>query len=578
MKEILRCAKAYRKECIFAVFLMIIDVFCEIIQPTLMANILGEQGIGSGNRTYIIQTGIIMIAAAVLAIIVGCGNSYFSARAGVGFAANLRNTLFSKVQTFSFHNIDTFSTASLSIRLTNDITQMQNLGVMGLRMMIRAPLMLPFALIMAIRINRSLALILGVAIPLLLIVLGILVRRSIPLFEKMQKAVDHLNQTVQENVTNMRVVKSFVRQPHEKEKFQDANNGQMNASMQAMLAIIMTMPFMMLVMNAAIVAVVFFGGRQIIGNTLTVAEMTKFINYIMQVLMSLLMLAMMFMMITRASASFRRVREVLETEPDLHNQPDAKPADAISGSVEFCDVSFRYHAEKKSEPVLSHINFTVKSGEMVAVIGGTGAGKTSLVQLIPRLYEASEGQVLLDGKDVRQYDMVSLREKISVVLQNNMLFSGTIAENLRWGNEAATDEQVEQAAKAAQAHDFIQAFPEGYHTWIEQGGVNVSGGQKQRLCIARALLKQPKILILDDSTSAVDTATEQRLRAAFRQELKDTTIFLIAQRISSVQDADKIIVMDDGEIVGIGKHDELLQGCAAYREIYESQMREEESA
>lgn len=577
MKQIVSCLKPYRGAAILAALFMVLDVLAEVIQPALMADIIG-QGMESGDIGYIVRTGLLMIAVAAISLLSGFGNARYSARAGVGFATDLRGVLFRKVQTFSFRNIDEFSTASLSIRLTNDVTQLQNLATMGMRMMIRAPLMLPFALVMAIRINASLALILGVSIPALLVVLLMLVRRAMPMFQKMQRAVDRLNRTVQENVTNMRVVKSFVREQQEKDKFGAASDNQMDTAMRAMYAVIVNMPLMMLVMNCTIVAVVFFGGRQIIGNTLTVAEMTKFISYIMQILMSLMMLAMMFIMLTRASASYRRIREVLDTQPDLTNAPDARPAQGLRGHVAFQDVYFHYHPQDRGDAVLSQISFTAEPGEMVAVIGGTGAGKSSMVQLIPRLYDVTAGAVLLDGVDVREYSLSTLHEAVAVVLQKNTLFSGTIRDNLRWGDQNASDSQIIAAAKSAQAHDFIMSFPQGYDTWVEQGGVNLSGGQKQRLCIARALLKKPRVLILDDSTSAVDTATEQRLREAFRRELSDTTILLIAQRISSVQDADKILVMDDGKIVGTGKHDELLNTCQAYRDIYTSQHGEGESA
>lgn len=578
MKEILGCLKPYRKQVFAAVLLMMLDVFCEVIQPTLMADIIGAHGIGAGNIPYILKIGALMIAVAIIGLVAGCSNAGVSAKAGVGFSTNLREKLFTKVQTFSFRNIDSFSTASLSTRLTNDITQLQNVVTMGMRMMIRAPLMLPFALIMAIGINAQLALILGVAIPALLVLLMLLVWRALPLFRKMQQSVDHLNRTVQENVTNMRVVKSFVRETREKEKFEQASSRQMKASMDAMYAIVLNMPLMMFVMNATIVAVVFFGGRQIVFGTLTVAEMSKFINYILQILFSLMMLAMMFMMLSRASASYQRICEVLNIQPDLTNAPHAVSAQNLRGQIAFRDVSFRYNTDDRGEPVLSHIDLMIEPGQMVAIIGGTGAGKTSLISLIPRLYDATEGTILLDGRDVRDYQIETLHEAISVVLQNNMLFSGTIADNLRWGDPDATEGDMVRAAKAAQAHEFICSFPKGYDTWIEQGGVNVSGGQKQRLCIARALLRHPKILILDDSTSAVDTATEQRLRTAFREQLTDTTILLIAQRISSVRDADQIVVMDDGQIVGKGTHEELLTSCIAYQEIYQSQQREEATA
>lgn len=574
MKKILSCLKPYRGTVFWAISFMVVDVLCEVIQPTLMADIIGR-GIQSANVSYILKIGFMMIAVAAIGLLSGIANARYSARAGTGFAANLRKKLFEKVQTFSFENIDTFSTASLNIRLTNDVTQMQNVATMGMRLMIRAPLMLPFALIMAIRINARLAMVLGVALPVLLVLLIILVIRARPLFEKMQSAIDHLNRTVQENVTNMRVVKSFVRGDHEAQKFSKASQNQMQAALRAMNAVIINMPLMMLIMNSTIVAVVLLGGKQIIADTLTVAQITKFINYIMQIMISLMMLAMVFIMITRASASYTRIREVLDTESEMETADQLMEAKNLRGDVEFRNVSFRYSTQDSGAPVLSQINLSVKAKEMVAIIGGTGAGKSSLVQLIPRLYDATEGQVLIDGRDVRQFHLETLHKTVAMVLQKNTLFSGTIRDNLRWGDENATDDAIIAAAQAAQAHEFIQSFPHGYDTWIEQGGVNLSGGQKQRLCIARALLKKPAILILDDSTSALDTATEQRVREALRNELSNTTIFLIAQRISSVQDADKIVVLDNGAIAGVGKHTELLDSCEAYREIYASQQGEE---
>lgn len=572
MRKILECLRPYRKEILLALLFMVVDVAGEVLQPLLMADIISG-GIEKGDMGYILRTGGLMVLVALGAVAAGFGNARFSARAGVGFAANLRDALFRKVQTFSFENIDEFSTASLSIRLTNDVTQMQNLGTMGLRMMARAPMMLPFALIMAVRVNARLTLILGVVIPVLLVALGFLIRRAMPLFVKMQQAVDWVNQVIQENVTNIRVVKSFVSETYEKDKFEKSSAALRDTALQAMRAIIINMPLMMLAMNISTLAVILLGGRSIISGTFSVAEMTKFISYIFQILMSLLVLAMVFVMLTRASASYHRIREVLDAEPTLKDQGKKADARRISGRVEFRDVSFSYNKDQP-QPVLSGLSFTVEPGEMVAVIGGTGAGKSSMVQLIPRLYDVSGGQVLLDGVDVQDYPLHALHERIAMVLQKNTLFSGTIRDNLRWGNEHATDQEIERAARAAQAHEFIQAFPRGYDTWLEQGGVNVSGGQKQRLCIARALLKNPKILILDDSTSAVDTATEQRIRAAFREQIQGTTVFLIAQRISSVQDADKILVMDEGKIVGVGKHGELLQSCEAYREICQSQTGE----
>lgn len=560
----------YKKEVSLAVLFMILDVFCEIVQPRLMANIVGR-GIEEGNLSYILTTGGLMVLLALAAIAAGFGNSRFSARAGVGFAANLREGLFAKVQSFSFQNIDQFQSASLVTRLTNDVTQMQNTCIMGMRVMIRAPLMLPFALFMAIRLNAELALVLAVTIPLLLLALGLIIRKAMPMFDVMQRCVDRLNGNIQENLTNVRVVKSFVREEFEKEKFRRSNDDLMNNALYAMKIVILNMPLMMLAMNLSIVAVVWLGGRQIIAGGLDVASMTAFINYIFQVLMSLMMLSMMFILLTRSAASFRRICAVLDTQPDLGDREGAEEAGRLRGEVEFRNVSFHYGGAG-SKDVLTGISFHARPGEITAIVGGTGAGKSSMVQLIPRLYDATGGEVLIDGRNVTDYTVRSLRENVGMVLQKNTLFSGTIRENLLWGDENAPMEEVVQAARAAQAHDFIMSFPDQYETWIDQGGVNVSGGQKQRLCIARAILKKPPVLILDDSTSAVDTATERKIREAFRETLKDTTIFLIAQRISSVQDADRILVLDDGKIVGMGTHDQLLASCEEYREIYESQQ------
>jgi ATP-binding cassette subfamily B multidrug efflux pump len=576
LRKILSYFSPYKKPIVIAVAFMLLDVVCEVIQPTLMSNIVGK-GIQSGNIPYILGTGAIMILTALIAIVAGFGNARNSAIAGVGFAANLRRGLFEKVQQFSFKNIDDFSTASLATRLTNDVTLMQNSAIMGLRLMIRAPLMFIFAMIMAVRMNAELAVILCIIIPAVVLSLAFIIRKAMPLFDKMQGRVDALNGSVQENLTNVRVVKSFVRQDYEKEKFETANNRLMEASLRAMNVVIFNMPVLMFIMNMSAVSVIWFGGGQVIEGSLNVAEMTAFINYIFQILMSLMMLSMMFILFSRASASFKRAREVLETEIDLTDSENAESAPKIRGDVEFDHVSFKYAAEHE-EYILKDISFTAKAGEVIAIIGGTGAGKSSLVQLIPRLYDATEGAVRIDGKDVRGYTVESLRSQIGVVLQKNTLFSGTIAQNLRWGNPHATDEEIVEAAKAAQAHDFIESFPNGYDTWIEQGGVNVSGGQKQRLCIARAMLKKPPILILDDSTSAVDTATEQRIRQAFDTTLKDTTTFIIAQRISSVKDADKIIILSDGKVSAIGTHDELLKNNEEYQEIYYSQQEKEATA
>ena len=575
MKRMYSYLRPYMKYVGLAVGCMLIDVLAEIVQPVLMARIVGP-GIQGGNMQIVWTTGIAMIAVALICIVAAMGNSRFSAFAGAGFAANLRCALFEKVQEFSFKNIDTFSTASLTTRLTNNVTQLQMICTMGMRLLIRAPLMLVFSVIMAIRMSRSLSLVLAVTTPILLISVALIIRKAMPMFNLMQKGVDQLNRTVQENVTNVRVVKSFVSEEHEKEKFDEANDNLMHRAMNAMNLVILNMPIMMLLMNISTVTVLWIGGRQVIGEDLDVATLNAFISYIFMILMSLMMVSMLFIMLSRATASFKRIKEVLETEVDLKDEAERIEGEAtgrghkIRGLVEFEGVKFHYN--DNGEEVLDDITFTAKPGEVVAIIGGTGAGKSSLIQMIPRLYDPTEGTVKIDGIDVRNYPLEELRGQIGMVLQKNTLFSGTIAENLRWGNENATDEEIREAAEAACAADFIEGFPDKYETWIDQGGVNVSGGQKQRLCIARAMLKKPPILILDDSTSAVDTATEAKIRQAFYTTLKDTTTFIIAQRISSVQDADQIIVLDDGKIVGMGVHADLLKTCEEYREIYESQM------
>ncbi|MEM1483690.1 ABC transporter ATP-binding protein [Oscillospiraceae bacterium PP1C4] len=576
MKQLLVYTKPYKKSIITAIAFMLLDVACEVVQPTLMSIIVGK-GIQSGNIPYILIIGGLMILMSALAIFAGFGNSRHSAIAGVGFAAGLRRGLFEKVQQFSFKNIDDFSTASLSTRLTNDVTLMQNSAIMSLRILIRSPLMFFFALIMAVRMNAKLALNLIIIIPIVVGALVIIISKALPLFNQMQTKVDALNGSVQESLTNVRVVKSFVRQDLEKKKFRIANDDLMEASMRAMSLVIINLPLLILIMNLSTASVVWFGGGQVINGSLNVAQMTAFINYIFQILISLMMLSMMFIMFSRSAASYKRVLEVLNAEIDLTDYENAQQAHNIKGDVVFENISFKYAAEH-DEYILKNISFTANAGEVIALIGGTGAGKSSLIQLVPRLYDVSEGRVLVDGKDVRDYTVQSLRQQIGIVLQKNTLFSGTIRDNLKWGNTDATDEEMIDAAKSAQAHDFIMGFSDGYDTWIDQGGVNVSGGQKQRLCIARAMLKKPPILILDDSTSAVDTATEEKIRRAFDTSLKNTTTFIIAQRISSVKDADKIIILNDGKISGIGTHDELLANNKEYQEIYYSQQEKEANA
>ena len=545
-----------------------------MVLPKLMANIINV-GVANGSVGYITGTGALMILVALLMMAGGVGGAYFGAKAAVSFAADLRKDAFDKVQTFSFANLDQFSTGSLVTRLTNDITQVQNLINMALRMMLRAPGMLIGALIMAFVMNAELAVIVLIVIPILVGAIAVLIKIAFPKFKIMQKKLDALNSNIQEMLTNVRVIKSFVRGDYEEKKFAASNEDLKQTSLGAFKTIIIVMPLMMLMMNGTTLAVVWFGGRQIIVGNMQVGDLTAFTTYIVQILMSLMMLAMVILQSSRALASLSRIREILDTEVDLNDEHCKEPDKIVSsGRVEFRDVSFRYYKENK-EAVLSHISFAVKSGQTLGIIGSTGSGKTTLVQMIPRLYDVDEGEVLVDGVNVKDYTLENLREGVGMVLQKNVLFSGSILENLMWGDENASMEEVRKAAQAAQADGFVSSFTGGYEMDLGQGGVNVSGGQKQRLCIARALLKKPKILILDDSTSAVDTATEAKIRESFAGELKNTTKIIIAQRISSVQEADEIMVLDDGKIVGFGKHEDLLASCEAYQEIYYSQMDKE---
>lgn len=577
MKQYMKYVKPYAIYFLLAPVFMLVEVVGEVVMPKLLANIINI-GVPQENTGYIVEMGLLMAGMAIVMMLGGIGGSFFSAKASVGFAAELRKDVFAKVQEFSFANIDKFSTGSLVTRLTNDITQLQNIINMGLKMAFRAPGMLIGALIMAIAMNPSLATVIAVVIPVLVVALVLVMRKAFPKFNAMQKKLDRLNTTVQEDLTNIRVVKSFVREKEEKEKFAEANEDLRAGSIDAFKTVILTMPIMTLAMNITTIAVVWFAGRQIIVGTMEVGDLTAFTTYIVQILMSLMMTAMVILNSSRAIASAKRIGEVLNTVVDLSDEQAAKKDVLVTkGKVEFKNVCFKYYKENENY-VLDHLNFTVNPGEMVGIIGGTGSGKTSLVQLIPRLYDCDEGEVLVDGINVKDYSLKHLRNGVGMVLQKNVLFSGTIEENLKWGDEHATKEQVQAAAESAQAHNFVTSFTNGYETELGQGGVNVSGGQKQRLCIARALLKKPKILILDDSTSAVDTATERRIREAFENELKDATKIIIAQRISSVKDADRILVIDEGKIVGEGTHAELFKNCEAYREICISQEEKEVGA
>lgn len=577
MKQYLKYVKPYAVYFLLAPVFMLVEVVGEVFMPKFLANIINI-GIPQQDTGYIVAMGFAMAGMAITMMLGGIGGGYFSAKASVSFAAALRKDAFAKVQEFSFANIDKFSTGSLVTRLTNDITQLQNVINMGLKMAFRAPGMLIGALIMAITMNPSLAAVIGVVIPVLVIALVLVMRKAFPKFNAMQKKLDRLNTNVQENLTNIRVVKSFVREEEEISKFAEANEDLRAGSMDAFKTVILTMPIMTLAMNITTLAVVWFAGRQIIVGDMAVGDLTAFTTYIVQILISLMMTAMVILNSSRAMASAKRISEVLNTDVDLSDANAAHKDVAVSrGKVEFKNVCFKYYKDNDNY-VLENINFTANPGEIVGIIGGTGSGKTSMVQLIPRLYDCDAGEVLVDGVNVKDYSLKNLREGVGMVLQKNVLFSGTIMDNLKWGDENATVEEVQAAAESAQAHNFVSSFTDGYDTELGQGGVNVSGGQKQRLCIARALLKKPKILILDDSTSAVDTATERRIRAAFEGELKDATKIIIAQRISSVKDADRILVIDDGKIVGEGTHASLFKECEAYREICISQEEKEVGA
>lgn len=552
--------------------MMLTEVAGEVALPKLMSLIINN-GVAGRDTGYILKTGLLMAAVVVCMEVGGILGSYFAAKASINFTTDLRRDVFKKVQQFSFANIDSFSTGSLVTRLTNDIQQVQNVLTMGLKMALRAPGMFVGALFMAFMMDGRLAAILLVVIPLLSLAIGLILKTAFPRFEAMQKKLDRLNSGIQESLTNVRVVKSFVREDFEIGKFSGLNQDLRDSGMRALKIVIATMPVMMFAMNVTTLAVVWYGGNLIIGGSMPVGDLTAFTTYIVQILMSLMMLSMVFLQSSRARASLKRITEVLDTVVDLNDDQAARKELRVEkGSVEFKDVSFGYG--KGGDRVLEHISFKAEPGQTIGIIGATGSGKTSLVQLIPRLYDVTEGAVLVDGVDVRDYSLKNLRNGVGMVLQKNVLFSGTIEENLRWGDEDASREELVKAAVNAQADGFVTAFKNGYHTEIGQGGAGVSGGQKQRLCIARALLKKPKILILDDSTSAVDTATEAAIRESFKNELKDTTRIIIAQRISSVQDADRILVLDDGKIIGSGTHEELLRTCRAYEEIYVTQTGE----
>ncbi len=569
LKTLLAQVKEYKKASILTPIFAVLEVFMEVLIPFLMAKVIDE-GIGKGDVGYAIKMGLLMFVMAIFSLAFGVLAGRFGALASSGFARNLRKGMFENIQTFAFSNIDKYSTAGLVTRMTTDVTNLQNAYQMILRMCTRAPVTLICALTMTILINARLSSVFLVAILVLGGALAFIVTKAFPLFSEMFTKYDNLNAGIQENVHAIRVVKSYVRENHEVSKLEKACAELCLFSMRAEKIVCMNTPIMQLTVYGCMLAISWFGAQFVVSSTMTTGQLMSMFTYVMNILMSLMMLSMIFVMLTMSKASMERIAEVLNEKADIVN-PENPVMEVPDGSIEFRHVQFGYR--KESPSVLKDITVSIHSGETIGIIGGTGGSKSTFVQMIPRLYDALEGEVLVGGIPVKEYDLDTLRNEVSMVLQKNVLFSGTIKENLRWGNPDATDEQIEHVCKLAQADEFVQTFPDKYDTWIEQGGTNVSGGQKQRLCIARALLKKPKILILDDSTSAVDTKTDAMIRKAFREEIPNTTKLIIAQRISSVQDADRIIVLEEGEINGVGTHEELLKNNAVYREVYESQMK-----
>jgi ATP-binding cassette subfamily B protein len=572
MKKLIRYLKPYTLFAILAPLFMLIEVICDLYQPTLLAHIV-DNGILKNNFQLILHTGLIMLAVAFIGVIGGVGCTVFSSLASQYFGRDLRNELFKKVQQFSFSNIDKFHTSSLITRLTNDVNQLQTLVMMSLRIMVRAPLLFVGGIIMAISLNKNLSIIFLFSIPILASIFLFIMKKSFPLFSEVQKRIDYVNNVVRENLVGIRVVRAFRREDYEKERFKYANTMLMNAVIKAIMLMIIAMPLFMLVMNLSILVVLWFGGLLVNQGNMKVGEVMAYINYMGQIMFSLMMIGNILMFVSRASVSAERVLEVLEEKIDIQNKENADKTPIRGGKVKFEHVYFSYF--NKEESVLKDINFEVNSGEIIGIIGTTGSGKSTLVNLIPRLYDVTSGRILIDGRDIRDIDLKILRDAISMVPQDTILFSGTIKENICWGKEDATYEEIIEYAKIAQAHEFIIRLPQGYDTVIGERGVTLSGGQKQRIAIARALIKKPKILILDDATSALDFATEQKIIHGLRGIIKNCTTFIVAQRVSTMMNADKIIVLDKGKIVGFGSHAELLKNNDFYREIYKSQIDEE---
>ena len=570
IKRLVKSVREFKKDALLTPLFVVLEVVMEVIIPLVMA-LLIDKGIDGQDMAAIWKYGIILVLCAMLALVFGAAAGTFAARASTGFARNLRHDMYYNVQNFSFSNIDKFSTGSIVTRLTTDVTNVQNAFQMCTRIAVRCPVMLVFALFMAMKINSRMALVFLAVLPILAIGMGILMKVVGPVFERAFKIYDRMNTVVQENVRGIRVVKTYVREDHETEKFEGVSGMLYRTFSKAQKTMAGVMPLMQFCMYACMLLISWFGARLIVGGSMTTGELTSMFSYAMQILMSLMMVAMVFVMITMAKASAERVAEILDEQPDLHNP--ANPIHEVKdGAIEFDDVAFSYKGDEH-KLALKNVNLHIKAGQTVGILGGTGSAKSTLVQLIPRLYDTTHGTVKVGGVDVRDYDIEALRDQVAMVLQKNVLFSGTIKENLRWGDENASDEELERVCRLAQADEFIQQMPDKYDTHIEQGGSNVSGGQKQRLCIARALLKNPKILILDDSTSAVDTKTDALIRKAFAEEIPDTTKIIIAQRVSSVQDADQIVILDGGTVQAVGTHDELLAANTIYQEIYNQQNR-----
>lgn len=565
----------YKKITLITPLLIVLEVLCELALPLVMAQIV-DVAIPQENISYVFLLGGIMIVLSIIAMVCGLLSSKYMSFSSQGFGSNLRRKMFDKIQSFSFADIDKFSSASLITRMTNDVSSLTGMLSFGIRMLVRMPFMLVFSLTIALFINSRLAVILAVVIPVMSVVIVIIMLVGVKLYGKLQTKIDNLNSTVQENLVGIRVVKAFVREKHERKKFRKSSDDLTKISLSVGMRMNSMMPIITLCLNAAVAFILYFGGVMIMNSEFTVGELTALINYISQVMMSVMMGAMVLLQFSRSQACAKRIKEVMDSEPSIKDSAEAR-ADKVpmpKGEIQYKNVSFKYQTDGTGDNVLNKISFKINPGKVVAIVGGTGTGKSSLVNLLPRFYDVTDGQILIDGMDVRDYPVETLRERIGMVLQTNLLFAGTIRENLMWGNEDATEEDLIKCTKDAQIYEFIQSLSEGFDYEISQGGVNFSGGQKQRLCIARAMLKRPAILILDDSTSALDSVTETSIQKSFNENLKDTTVLIVAQRISSVQYADEILVLDDDHIVGQGTHNELLENCEVYQEIYQSQQEE----